>query len=205
MFLVGLTGGIASGKSSVAALLRDAGAETIDADQVAREVVEPGTSGLAQVVEVFGEAILNPDGRLSREKLAQLVFQDPNLRLKLEAILHPLIRSKTMALIEQSSKDVVIYQVPLLVEAKVDYPFDMIVTVEAGLDNQIKRLTGSRGLSEAQARQRIEAQASELQRVQASDYVIDSSGPKENLAVQVAKLWHQIESAAKGVKSIGEN
>jgi dephospho-CoA kinase len=205
MFLVGLTGGIASGKSSVAALLRDAGAETIDADQVAREVVEPGTSGLAQVVEVFGEAILNPDGRLSREKLAQLVFQDPNLRLKLEAILHPLIRSKTMALIEQSSKDVVIYQVPLLVEAKVDYPFDMIVTVEAGLDNQIKRLTGSRGLSEAQARQRIEAQASELQRVQASDYVIDSSGPKENLAAQVAKLWHQIESAAKGVKSIGEN
>jgi dephospho-CoA kinase len=205
MFLVGLTGGIASGKSSVAALLRDAGAETIDADQVAREVVEPGTSGLAQVVEVFGEAILNPDGRLSREKLAQLVFQDPNLRLKLEAILHPLIRSKTMALIEQSSKDVVIYQVPLLVEAKVDYPFDMIVTVEAGLDNQIKRLTGSRGLSEAQARQRIEAQASELQRVQASDYVIDSSGPKENLAAQVAKLWHQIESAAKGVKSIGED
>ncbi len=192
MFLVGLTGGIASGKSSVAALLRDAGAETIDADQVAREVVEPGTSGLAQVVEVFGEAILNPDGSLSREKLAQLVFQDSNLRLKLEAILHPLIRSKTMALIEQSSKDVVIYQVPLLVEAKVDYPFDMIVTVEAGLDNQIKRLTGSRGLSEAQARQRIEAQASELQRVQASDYVIDSSGPKENLAAQVAKLWHQI-------------
>jgi dephospho-CoA kinase len=205
MFLVGLTGGIASGKSSVAALLRDAGAETIDADQVAREVVEPGTSGLAQVVEVFGEAILNPDGSLSREKLAQLVFQDSNLRLKLEAILHPLIRSKTMALIEQSSKDVVIYQVPLLVEAKVDYPFDMIVTVEAGLDNQIKRLTGSRGLSEAQARQRIEAQASELQRVQASDYVIDSSGPKENLAAQVAKLWHQIESAAKGVKSIGED
>lgn len=205
MFLVGLTGGIASGKSSVAALLRDAGAETIDADQVAREVVEPGTYGLAQVVEVFGEAILNPDGSLSREKLAQLVFQDPNLRLKLEAILHPLIRSKTMALIEQSSKDVVIYQVPLLVEAKVDYPFDMIVTVEAGLDNQIKRLTGSRGLSEAQARQRIEAQASELQRVQASDYVIDSSGPKENLAAQVAKLWHQIESAAKGVKSIGED
>lgn len=205
MFLVGLTGGIASGKSSVAALLRDAGAETIDADQVAREVVEPGTSGLAQIVEVFGEAILNPDGSLSREKLAQLVFQDPNLRLKLEAILHPLIRSKTMALIEQSSKDVVIYQVPLLVEAKVDYPFDMIVTVEAGLDNQIKRLTGSRGLSEAQARQRIEAQASELQRIQASDYVIDSSGPRENLAAQVAKLWHQIESAAKGVKSIGED
>ena len=205
MFLVGLTGGIASGKSSVAALLREAGAQTIDADEVAREVVQPGSEGLARVIEAFGRAVLNPDGTLSRERLGELVFSDPNLRIQLEAILHPLIRSRTMELISQSDSDVVVYQVPLLVEAKVDYPFDMIVTVEAGVDSQIKRLMKSRGLSEVQSKERIAAQATEQQRVQASSYRIDTSGPKDLLAPQVSKLWERIKAAAEGVKSNGEN
>jgi dephospho-CoA kinase len=205
MFLVGLTGGIASGKSSVAKLLRAAGAETIDADEVAREVVEPGTTGLAQIVEAFGEEILKSDGSLSREKLAALIFADGNLRTKLESILHPLIRARTMQHISQSAKNIVVYQVPLLVEAKVDYPFDMIVTVEAGVENQLGRLMASRGLSLDEAKARIAAQATEEERIMASDYRIDTSGPKENLEAQVAKLWQHIESEAKGVNADGAN
>lgn len=198
MFLIGLTGGIASGKSTVARLLAAQGAETIDADQVAREVVKSGSAGLASVVKEFGEEILLSTGELNREKLGRAVFTDPKLRLKLESILHPLIQARTMQLISESKNAVVVYAVPLLVEAKVNYPFDMVVTVEAGIENQIDRLVNSRGLTVEQAKKRIAAQASRQDREARADFVLDSSGTHEQLDKQVDTLWGKIESAMAG-------
>jgi dephospho-CoA kinase len=200
MFLIGLTGGIASGKSTVAKLLAKHGAETIDADQVARDVVEVGTVGLAAVVEAFGKGVLTSEGTLNRENLGSIIFSEPNMRLKLEAILHPLIKARTMELISKSQREIVVYAVPLLVEASVDYPFDFIVTVEAGQDNQLERLVRSRGLSLDQARERLASQATREQREARADFVIDSSGTLEQLATQVDTLWLEIESAAAGEK-----
>jgi dephospho-CoA kinase len=198
VFLIGLTGGIASGKSTVARLLAAKGAETIDADEVAREVVKSGSAGLASVVKEFGEEILLSTGELNREKLGKAVFADPKLRLKLESILHPLIQARTMQLISESKNAVVVYAVPLLVEAKVNYPFDMVVTVEAGIENQIDRLVNSRGLTVEQAKKRIAAQASRQDREARADFVLDSSGTHEQLDKQVDTLWGNIESAMAG-------
>jgi dephospho-CoA kinase len=195
VFLIGLTGGIASGKSTVANLLAALGADTIDADQVAREVVEVGSTGLSSVVAEFGEEILSATGELDREKLGAIIFSDPDRRLKLESILHPLIKTRTTQLIAESKKAVVVYAVPLLVEANVDYPFEMIVTVEAGVENQIERLVKSRGLTADQARERIQAQASRQEREARADAVIDSSGTHEQLAAQVGALWESIQLA----------
>jgi dephospho-CoA kinase len=194
VFLIGLTGGIASGKSTVASLLQKKGARVIDADEVAREVVLPGTPGLEAVVKEFGSGILNADNSLARHTLGQIVFDDAEKRQKLEAILHPLISKRTKELISASDAQVVVYAVPLLVEAKVQYPFDMVVTVEAGEDNQIQRLISTRGLSEQEAKNRISSQASAKQRINRADVVIDSSGPIENLTPQVEKLWSEIHN-----------
>ena len=201
MFLIGLTGGIASGKSTVAKLLAAHGAETIDADAVAREVVEVGSTGLAFVVEMFGEEILSAEGELDRKKLGAIVFGDEPKRLQLESILHPLIKTRTMQLISESEKAVVVYAVPLLVEANVDYPFEMIVTVEAGVENQIERLINSRGLTATQAKERIQAQASRQEREARADFVVDSSGTHEQLARQVDALWEKIESTLSGKRN----
>lgn len=200
MFLVGLTGGIASGKSTVGDLLENAGARVIDADQVAREVVAPGTKGLALVKAEFGKSVLDAEGSLSRGALAGVVFGDENKRKRLEAILHPLIRERSMKLFQEASSEIVVYQVPLLVEASVDYPFDLVVTVEAGAGQQIERLVETRGLSEQQASSRVQAQASEQQRVARADVRIDSSNSLEQLEKDVAALWLQIQqlSAKKG-------
>lgn len=198
MFLIGLTGGIASGKSTVAKLLAAHGAETIDADQVAREVVEVGSTGLSSVVKEFGTGILSDTGELNREKLGAIIFADPNRRLILESILHPLIKTRTTELIAESKKAVVVYAVPLLVEAKLDYPFQMVITVEAGIENQVERLVKSRGFKVDQAKERIAAQASRQQREARADFVIDSSGTHDQLAKQVDTLWGQIVSAMAG-------
>ena len=198
MFLIGLTGGIASGKSTVAKLLAAHGAETIDADQVAREVVEVGSTGLSSVVKEFGTGILSDTGELNREKLGAIIFADPNRRLILESILHPLIKTRTTELIAESKKAVVVYAVPLLVEAKLDYPFQMVITVEAGIENQVERLVKSRGFKVDQANERIAAQASRQQREARADFVIDSSGTHDQLAKQVDTLWGQIVSAMAG-------
>lgn len=198
MFLIGLTGGIASGKSTVARLLQAKGARVIDADVVAREVVEPGTEGLRKVTETFGSGVLNPDGTLSREALAKVAFSDNNKRLQLEALLHPLIKQRTLELIDSAVEDVVVYAVPLLVEANVDYPFDLVVTVEAGVENQIQRMVSGRSLSEADARARIAAQTSSQERVARADVVIDSSGPIEQLSPQVDELWKAVQSKMQG-------
>lgn len=194
MVLVGLTGGIAAGKSTVAAKLAEHGAVIIDADQVAREVVEPGTVGFQRVIQEFGEKLIDSNGSLNRKALADIVFADPNKRVKLERILHPLIRSRTSQLFEQNTDSVVIYAVPLLVEAEVDYPFDLIVTVEAGEEEQLRRLITQRGLTEKQAKERIEAQTTRTMREGKADFVIDSSGPIEALEPQIHSLWKLIES-----------
>lgn len=197
MYLVGLTGGIASGKSFVASLLGELGASTVDADQVAREVVVPGSTGLVQVVGAFGFEILLPSGELDRAKLGEIVFADPEKRIALEKILHPLIKTRTTELISQQPTDIVVYAVPLLVEANVDYPFDTIITVEAGVENQVSRLMTSRQMSESDARVRIEAQTTSAERVARANFVIDSSGPKEQTRLQVVQVWEQLLEAAK--------
>jgi dephospho-CoA kinase len=197
MYLVGLTGGIASGKSYVASLLGELGASTVDADQVAREVVVPGSTGLVQVVGAFGFEILLPSGELDRAKLGEIVFTDPEKRIELENILHPLIKARTTQLISEQPSEIVVYAVPLLVEANVDYPFDTIITVEAGVENQVSRLMTSRQMSESDARARIEAQTTSAERVARANFVIDSSGPKEQTRLQVVEVWKQLLEAAK--------
>jgi dephospho-CoA kinase len=205
MFLVGLTGGIASGKSTVAAMLSKYDNEIIDADEIAREVVLPGTVGLSKVVAEFGPQILEEDGSLSRAKLAKLVFEDPKKRLTLEGILHPLIRARTLERISQSKSDIVIYIVPLLVEAKVDYPFDLVVTIEAGSENQIKRLVENRGMGTEDATARIAAQATEPERVARADVRIDGALSLTDLETTVSKLWNQIQSLAEAKAHHGKN
>ena len=197
MFLVGLTGGIASGKSTVAKLLASYGADTIDADQVARDVVVKGSEGLGAVVRQFGSSVLTAAGDLDREELGRIVFEDPTKRKLLEEILHPLIKARSLKLIDESKASVVVYAVPLLVEAKVDYPFDMILTVEAGPENQIERIVRSRGLSVDEAKARIGAQATQGQRAEKADFILDSSGSLLQLEEQVQLLWSRIEQAAK--------
>lgn len=197
MFLIGLTGGIASGKSTVAKLLASYGAETIDADQVARDVVLPGSVGLQAVVNEFGAEVLSDSGELDRDLLGQIVFKESEKRKALEQILHPLIKKRTTELLAASKSSVVVYAVPLLVEANVDYPFDMILTVEAGVENQVERIVRSRGLSEADAQRRIDAQASTAERSERADFVIDSSGTHAQLEQQIAILWPKIEQAAE--------
>jgi dephospho-CoA kinase len=197
MYLVGLTGGIASGKSYVARLLGQLGASTVDADQVAREVVVPGSVGLVQVIGAFGSEILLPNGELDRPKLANIVFADAEKRIELQRILHPLIKARTTQLISGQVSDIVVYAVPLLVEANVDYPFDAIITVEAGVENQVARLMNSRQLPEADARARIGAQTGSAERTARANYVIDSSGTKEQTKLQVAEVWEQILEAVR--------
>jgi dephospho-CoA kinase len=205
MYLVGLTGGIASGKSYVASLLEELGASTIDADQVARDVVIPGSSGLVQVVAAFGYEILLPGGELDRAKLGNIVFSDSAKRLELESILHPLIKARTTQLISEQVSDLVVYAVPLLVEANVDYPFDAIITVEAGVENQVSRLIQSRAMPEAEARARILAQTSSSKREARADFVIDSSGTKDQTQKQVEKVWRQLQDMAKAKANNAEN
>ena len=205
MYLVGLTGGIASGESYVASLLEVLGASTIDADQVARDVVIPGSSGLVQVVAAFGYEILLPSGELDRAKLGNIVFSDSAKRLELESILHPLIKARTTQLISEQLSDLVVYAVPLLVEANVDYPFDAIITVEAGVENQVSRLIQSRAMPEAEARARILAQTSSSKREARADFVIDSSGTKDQTQKQVEKVWIQLLDMAKAKANNAEN
>lgn len=199
MYLVGLTGGIASGKSFVARLLQNYGATVIDADNVAREVVLPGTTGLVQVVGAFGYEILLPSGELDRKKLGEIVFSDAEKRTELERILHPLIKKRTTELIRQQTTEIVVYAVPLLIEAKVDYPFNSIITVEAGVENQVARLVASRSISEAEARSRIDSQVSAKQRQERADFVIDNSGTKEETEKQVGIIWKQLVENARKV------
>jgi dephospho-CoA kinase len=186
---MGLTGGIGSGKSTVSGLLAERGAVIVDADRIAREVVEPGTPGLAAVVEAFGPRVLNDDGSLDRPALAAIVFADPEARRRLDGIVHPLVRERGAELAAQAPPGaVVVHDVPLLVETGQAGSYDLVLVVEADPETRVARLVG-RGLSEDDARARIAAQATDEQRRAVADVVVDNSGSREELAAQVDRFW----------------
>lgn len=186
---IGLTGGIGSGKSTVSAMLADLGAHVVDADAIAREVVEPGSQGLAELAETFGQAILNPDGSLDRAGLADVAFADPQARATLNGILHPKIAARTAELIAQIPDDaVLVHDVPLLVELGMQKAYDLVVVVDAPDGLRVQRLV-ARGMPQEDARARIAAQAVREQRLAVADVVIDNSGDLEDLSQQVRKAW----------------
>lgn len=189
MLRIGLTGGIGSGKSTVSRLLVQRGAVLVDADVLAREVVAPGTPGLAAVVEAFGEGVVGADGSLDRPALAAVVFADPEARRRLDGIVHPLVRQRAADLVAAAPDDAVVVQdVPLLVETGQAASFDLVLVVEADPETRVARLV-QRGLTEDDARARITAQASDEQRRAVADVVIDNSGTLEQLTEQVDRFW----------------
>ncbi len=205
MFLVGLTGGIASGKSTVAEVWESLGAEIIDADELAREVVLPGSRGLSKIADSFGDVVVNLDGTLNRSKLAQLVFQSPSDRKRLEAITHPLIRELATEKLYSSKADILVYVIPLLVESKSDMPFDFVVTVEAPKPEQVKRMIEDRGMNEIEANARIASQASPAERANAADRILNSNQPLALLLRDAKSLFREIQTlaTAKGVSDVG--
>ena len=193
MYLIGLTGGIAAGKSTVAKRWAEHGALEIDADQVARDVVEPGTVGLGRVVEAFGSDVLTAEGELDRKQLAMQIFSDAGKRELLNSILHPLIKERTKKLLsELPAESIVVYNVPLLVEAAVDHPFDLVVTVEAPEEEQLRRLVETRGLTESEARSRIAAQAQPIERAARADRILNSNQDINLLLRDIDALWSEI-------------
>lgn len=196
MYLIGLTGGIASGKSTVARRLVEHGAVHIDADELARRVVEPGKPAFNAIVEEFGHGVVRRDGGLDREKLGELVFNDHEARAKLNAIVHPAVRELSARLIERAEHDdadaVVVYDVPLLVEASVDHPFDLVVVTNAPRRTQVKRLVEERGFEPGQAEARVDAQADNAERLAIADVVIDTDGSIAHTMSQTDALWHRI-------------
>jgi dephospho-CoA kinase len=197
---VGLTGGIGAGKSEVSARLAAQGAVVIDADAIAREVVEPGTEGLAEVVEAFGRGVLLPDGTLDRPRLGEIVFADPELRGKLNAIVHPRVGAR-MAELERAAGPgaIVVLDVPLIAESGRTDDYDMVVVVDAPPRIQVDRLVRRRGMTREQARARMEAQASREQRLGIADIVIDNSGSLAELDRQVGDLWAELRRKAGSV------
>ena len=194
MFLIGLTGGIAAGKSTVAKCWTDLGAIEIDADQVARDVVAKGTEGLQQVVAEFGSKILTAEGDLNRAALGDIVFQSAELRSKLEQIIHPLVQKSVREQLEKLPTDsVVVYTVPLLVEANVNLPFDTVVTVEAPEDIRLERLVANRGLTPAQAKSRIDSQAKPIERAAVADYILNSNQSMDLLLSDARALWEEFK------------
>ena len=191
---VGLTGGIGAGKSTVARLLAEHGAIVLDADFAARAVVEPGTEGLAEVVEAFGPGVLREDGTLDRAALAALVFADEERRKRLNAIVHPRVRA-WMAERDAAAPagSVVVQDIPLLVEGGLTGLFQYIVVVDADDETRIRRLVADRGMTEQQARARIAAQAPREQRNAAADRLIDNSGDPAELASAVSDLWRELD------------
>lgn len=190
MLRVGLTGGIGSGKSEVSRRLAAYGAVVIDADKIAREVVEPGTPGHAAVVAEFGPEVVRADGSLDRERLAEIVFADADKRTRLNAIVHPLVGARVQELSAAAPPDaIVVYDVPLLVENDLAALYDLVVVVDAPVEVQLERLVRRRKMPEDQARARIAAQASREQRRAVADVVIDNSGSLDDLDRQVRDLW----------------
>ncbi len=190
VLLVGLTGGIASGKSTVAQRLVEHGALLIDADLLAREVVEPGTPGLAAVVDRFGGGVLAADGSLDRPALGRVVFADPVARRDLEQIIHPAVRARAAELVSSAPDGAVVVQmIPLLVETGQADAFDLVVVVDVPTPVQTDRLIERDALSAAEAQARLAAQASREQRLAAADAVIDNSGDPEELRAAVDAFW----------------
>lgn len=197
MLKVGLTGGIGSGKSEVARRLAGYGALLIDADQIAREVVEPGTPGLAQVVGQFGTAVLAKDGTLDRQALGEIVFTDAELRGKLNGIIHPLVGARIRDLEEGAGQDaIVVEDIPLIAENDMADFFDVVVVVDVPPRIQEERLVRDREMTREQVAARVAAQASREQRLAIADIVLDNSGSLAELDRQVGDLWAELRRRA---------
>lgn len=192
MLRVGLTGGIGAGKSTVAATLAELGAVVVDADRVAREVVEPGTEGLAAVVEAFGSDVLDADGALDRPALGRVVFDDDEKRARLNGILHPRIGARTAELVADAPDDaVVVHDIPLLVENGMGAAFSLVLVVDAPVDVRVTRLADTRDMSAEDARARMAAQADDEARRAAADVWLDNAGPTGVVREQVETLWQR--------------
>jgi dephospho-CoA kinase len=191
---VGLTGGIGSGKSAVSSRLASRGAVVIDSDVLAREVVAPGTDGLAEVVKAFGYDVLTPDGELDRPALGRIVFGDEAARRKLEAIIHPRVRARAAEIEAAAPADaVVVHDIPLLVETAQADRFDVVLVVDAPVDVQLERLTTQRGMTEAEAKQRIASQASREDRLAVAGLVVDNSGTLADLDRRTDEVWAELQ------------
>jgi dephospho-CoA kinase len=192
---VGLTGGVASGKSTVAGLLESLGAVVIDADVLAREVVEPGTPGLAAVVAEFGPGVLTEDGALDRPALGAVVFADEAARRRLEAILHPLIRARGAEIEAAAPADaLVVHDIPLLAETGQADRFDAVVVVDVPVETQVERMGRDRGMSHEDARARVAAQADRAARRAIATYVVDNTGTREDLRDRVTEVYELLVS-----------
>ncbi|GAA1814691.1 hypothetical protein GCM10009682_39760 [Luedemannella flava] len=190
MLFVGLTGGIGAGKTAVAARLAELGAVVIDSDKLAREVIGPGTDGLAEVVAAFGPDVLGADGAVDRAALARRVFGDDAARRRLEAIIHPRVGARTAEIAHGAAPGtVVVNDVPLLVEANLADRYELVVVVEAPREQRLARLTGKRGMAEAEALARIAAQADDAARRAVADIVIVNDGTPEQLRDRVDVVW----------------
>ncbi|WP_406167643.1 dephospho-CoA kinase [Streptomyces sp. NBC_00996] len=198
MLKVGLTGGIGAGKSEVSRLLVEHGAVLIDADRIAREVVAPGTAGLAAVVDAFGEDVLAPDGSLNRPKLGSIVFADPEKLAVLNSIVHPLVGARSRELEDAASEEaVVVHDVPLLAENGLAPLYDLVIVVDASPETQLDRLLRLRGMTEDDARARMAAQAPREKRLEIADIVIDNDVPLEELERRVRKVWAELVRRAR--------
>ncbi|MFD7504895.1 dephospho-CoA kinase [Streptomyces sp. NPDC059850] len=197
MLKLGLTGGIGAGKSEVSRILVSYGAVLIDSDRIAREVVEPGTPGLAAVVDEFGPGVLTADGRLDRPKLGGIVFNDPERLRALNAIVHPLVRDRSAELQAAAGPEtVVVHDVPLLAENGLGSLYDVVLVVDATPETQLDRLVRQRGMTEDEARARMAAQATREERLAVADVVIDNDGPLEELEPRVRKVWTELAERA---------
>lgn len=197
MLTVGLTGGIGAGKSEVARLLASYGAVLVDSDRIAREVVEPGTEGLAAVVAEFGTEVLAPDGSLDRPRLGAIVFADEERRKALNAIVHPLVGKRSAELQQAAGPDaIVVHDVPLLTENGLAPLYDVVIVVDAAPDTQLDRLVRLRGMTEEEARARMAAQATREQRLAIADVVVANDGPLDELEPQVTAAWDDLVARA---------
>lgn len=198
MLTVGLTGGIGAGKSEVSRLLVARGAVLIDADRIAREVVAPGTEGLAAVVDAFGTEVLAEDGSLDRPKLGSIVFADPQKLAVLNSIVHPLVGVRSRALEAAAAEDaVVIHDVPLLAENGLKSLYDLVIVVDASPETQLDRLVRLRGMTEQDARARMAAQATREKRLEIADVVIDNDVPLAELEQRVRDVWADLVHRAR--------
>ncbi|MFI7582495.1 dephospho-CoA kinase [Kocuria sp. M1N1S27] len=190
MLTIGLTGGIASGKSTVSRRLMELGATVIDADAIARALQEPGRPGLERIVEEFGPSVLTPDGRLDRAALGSRVFADPEARSRLNAIIHPLVRAEAERLAAAAGEDAVLVEdIPLLVETDQHGRFDLVLTVQAPVEERVRRMVEDRGMTEADARARIGAQATDEDRAAVSNSVLVNDGSVQRLLDRVDAWW----------------
>ncbi|MFJ9905735.1 dephospho-CoA kinase [Streptomyces sp. NPDC101152] len=198
MLTVGLTGGIGAGKSEVSRLLVACGAVLIDADRIAREVVEPGTPGLAAVVEAFGQEVLAADGSLDRPRLGSIVFADPDRLAVLNSIVHPLVGARSRELEQAAAEDaVVVHDVPLLAENGLAPLYDVVIVVDASPETQLDRLVRLRGMTGQDARARMAAQATREQRREIADVIIDNDVPLEELERRVKEVWADLVRRAR--------